>query len=533
MNYDYLIIGSGFGGSVSALRLSEKGYKVAIVEQGKWMNSNDFENAGSGLKNLLWSPPMGMKGYFFQEFFKHITIIGGVGVGGGSLVYAAVLLKPKDAFYNDPAWSHLGVDWKNELKEYYETASHMLGIEINPNFGIQDDYLKRTAEKMNVGSTFGSVPNGIYFGTPEEKKKDPYFGGDGPDRSGCYLCGECLTGCPHGSKNTLDKNYLYFAQKNGVEILTDRKAENIVPKENGKYVVELCDPHKKKKKYPSLTAANVIISAGVLGTLDLLFRCRDVTKTMPDISRKLGTLVRTNSEAIVSVLDSDENIDLTRGTTISSDFYPNETTHVTQNRFPRAYNFMRFFCAPLIDDDKPFRRSMRSIRQFIFHPLKSTLVMRSKNFHKRVTTLTVMQNLDNYMAFTYGRSVMMKFSHRLKSKRVKGKEAPSNLPIANETARVLAEVTGGIPANVIMESVGNLSTTAHILGGCHMGKDKDEGVIDTNHQLFGYPGLYVIDASAIPANVGVNPSLTVTALAERAMSKVEEKVRKEKAEFKN
>ncbi len=272
MNYDYVIIGSGFGGSVSALRLAEKGYKVAIVEQGKWMNSNDFENAAGSLKNLLWSPPMGMKGYFFQELFKHITIIGGVGVGGGSLVYAAVLLEPKDVFYNDPAWSHLGIDWKKELKGHYETASHMLGIEINPNFDIQDDYLKRTAEKMNVGSTFGSVPNGIYFGTPEKKKKDPYFGGEGPDRSGCYLCGECLTGCPHGSKNTLDKNYLYFAQKNGVEIITNRKAENIVPKENGKYIVELCDPHKSKTKYPSITAGNVVISAGVLGTLDLLFK---------------------------------------------------------------------------------------------------------------------------------------------------------------------------------------------------------------------------------------------------------------------
>ncbi len=520
MNYDYIIIGSGFGGSVSALRLSEKGYRVAVVEQGKWMHSNDFESTAGSLKNLLWAPPMGMKGYFFQEFFKHITIIGGVGVGGGSIVYAAVLLEPKDDFYNDPAWSHLGVGWKSELKEHYKTASKMLGIEKNPNFDIQDDYLKRTAEKMNAGSTFGPVPNGIYFGTPEEKKQDPYFGGEGPDRSGCYLCGECLTGCPYGSKNSLDKNYLYFAQKNGVEILTNRKAENIIPKENGKYVVEMCDPHKTKKKFPSITANNIVLSGGVLGTLDLLFRCRDITKTLPHISQKLGTLVRTNSEAIVGILDSDEDVDLTRGTTISSDFYPDDKTHITQNRFPKAYNFMRFYGAPLIDDDNPLRRTVRSIGRFIFHPKKSTAVMRSKNYYKRITALTVMQNLDNHMAFTYGRSPMTKFAHRLKSKKVKGKEAPSNLSIANKTAEVMAEVTGGIPMNIISESVGNISTTAHILGGCHMGKDKDEGVIDTNHQVFGYPGLYVVDASAIPANVGVNPSLTVSALAERAMSKV-------------
>lgn len=520
MTYDYIIIGSGFGGSVSALRLSEKGYRVAVIEQGKWLNSNDFASAENSVKQLLWSPALGTKGYFFQEFFKHITIVGGVGVGGGSLVYAAVLLEPKDEFYSDPAWNSLGVDWKSELSDHYQTASEMLGIETNPNFDIQDQYLKKTAELMNAGDTFAPVPNGIYFGTPEKKVPDPYFDGRGPDRSGCYLCGQCMTGCPHGSKNSLDKNYLYLAQKNGVEIITCRKAENIVPLEKGGYRLELCDPHKKRKKYPFMTAKNIVLSAGVLGTLELLFKCRDITKSLPDISPKLGTLVRTNSEAIVGVLDSDPDIDLTQGTAISSEFYPDSKTHITQNRFAKGYDFIKWYLGPLVDDDRPLRRALRVLLQFILHPKRSSTAFRCKTFYRRISALTVMQNVDNQIAFTFGRSIMEKFGYRLKSQKVVGKEAPSNLSIANKTAQVMAKATEGIPLNMMTESIGNLSTTAHILGGCRIGKSKSEGVIDVNHEVFGYPGLFVVDASAIPANVGVNPSLTITALSERAMSKI-------------
>lgn len=247
MTYDYIIIGSGFGGSVSALRLAEKGYKVAVIEMGKHLTSNDFEHGCKSMRHFIWNPLLGFKGYFFQEIFKHLAIIGGVGVGGGSNVYGAVLLEPKDEFYSDSAWNYFGIDWKDELAEHYKTASRMLGIETNPNMGIQDEYLKQTAKKMGAESTFGPVPSGIYFGNPEEIQNDPYFKGEGPSRVGCHLCGKCMTGCPHGSKNTLDKNYLYFAQKHGAEIIADRKAENIIPLPNGGYKVELCCPHSKKK----------------------------------------------------------------------------------------------------------------------------------------------------------------------------------------------------------------------------------------------------------------------------------------------
>ena len=520
MVYDYVIIGSGFGGSVAALRLAEKGYTVAILEMGKHLTSDDFDNGCKSVRNLIWQPAIGMKGYFLQEVFAHLAVIGGVGVGGGSNVYAAVLLEPKDDFYSDTSWSDLGVNWKDELAVHYETASLMLGVEKNPFFGTQDEYLKKTAESMGAGETFGPVPSGIYFGKSEIKKSDPYFDGQGPSRTGCHLCGKCMTGCPHGSKNSLDKNYLYLAQKKGVRILPGRKAENIIPLSGGGYTVRVCDPHSKRKKYPSVSGKNLIVAGGVLGTLDLLYRCREITKTLPEISAQLGTLVRTNSEAIVGVMDSDPGADMANGPSISSEFYPDKYTHITQNRFSHGYDFMKWYFGPLIDDSNPVRRSLRTLFNYMAHPFQSCASLFGGNFYRRITALTVMQNHDNRLAFDYGRSLYSFFGYRLKSRKLKAFSAPSNLPVANKTAKTMAEISNGTPLNFLSESIGNISTTAHILGGCHMGNSKDNGVIDTNHEVFGYPGLYIMDGSSISANVGVNPSLTICALAERAVKRI-------------
>ena len=521
MEFDFVVIGSGFGGSVSALRLAEKGYRVAVVEQGRWVTPHDMEAAADSQRNLFWMPEIGLTGHFRQTVYRHLGIVGGVGVGGGSLVYAAVLLKPKADFYRDPSWSHLGIDWQQEMEPFYEKAGRMLGITKNPSLDKMDAFLEQTAREMGVHETFGPTPMGIYFGTPETLAEDPFFDGRGPSRTGCHLCGECLTGCPHGAKNSLDKNYLYLAQKAGAVILPERKAVNIIPVENGGYRIMLRHPTKRLKTYRPITAGKVVLSAGVLGTLELLFRCRDVTRTLPDISREMGTVVRTNSEAIVGVLSPDPALDLSRGTTISSDFYPDKHTHVTQNRFPRGYTFMKWYFGPLVDHGQPLIRSLTTLAKIMVHPGLTAKNWLARNWHKRVTMLTVMQNLDNRVSLTYGRSLAFLYAkRRLKSHKVAGKAAPTNLPVANRVAGVLAKITGGRPLNIIMESVGNLSFTAHILGGCHMGTSPDNGVVDTRHQVFNYPGLYVVDGASVSANVGVNPSLTIAAMAERAMDSI-------------
>jgi cholesterol oxidase len=522
MDYDFAVVGSGFGGSVSALRLSEKGYKVAVLEQGGWVTPEDIEEADNHINRLNWMPALGLSGYFSQDFYRHVTLVRGVGVGGGSHVYAAVLLKPKDAFYADPAWSSLGIDWKKALSPHYETASAMLGVVSNPVMDKQDAFLRKTTEKMGALDTFGPTPNGIYFGTPEVMAPDPYFDGKGPHRTGCHLCGRCLTGCPYGSKNTLDKNYLYLAQRLGAVILPLRKVVNILPEAGGGYSIFSRHPVKPFRKYSPIKAKKVILAGGVVGTLELLFYCRDVKKTLPNISPQLGRVVRTNSEAIVGALAADEGLDLTRGTAISSHFYPNPDTHITQNRFPNGYTYMKFFTGPLIDHANPKVRTLKTLLTILTRPSSLYKQWAAKNWNKRVTVLTVMQHLDNQLSFEYGRKASYFFRRGLKSRPVKGKQAPTFLPVANEAARKLAEACGGEPLNILTESIGNTATTAHILGGCHMGDSEKNGVIDTHHRVFGYSGLYVVDGSAVSANVGANPSLTITALAERAMSLIPE-----------
>ncbi len=515
MDYDVIIIGSGFGGSVPALRLTEKGYRVAVLEQGRRVTPDDMRAADESLRKLAWVPQIGYRGFFVQHTFKHVAIVGGVGVGGGSLVYAAVLLRPGDAFFRDPVWSNLGVDWKEELEGPYDTASSMLGIVTNTDHGKMDDWLEATACAMGAGDTFGPVPQGILFGNAGERMADPFFGGAGPNRTACTRCGGCLTGCADGAKNTLDKNYLYLAEAGGAQIFAERKVHSIRPLHGGGYEVQSVDPFSPRKTHAPLTAAKVIVAAGVVGTLDLLFRCRDELGTLPRISRRLGEIVRTNSEAIVAALSPNVDEDLTHGAAISSHFYLGDHTHITQNRFPAGYDFMRWYQGPLVDGSTPLRRALRVFGQTLLHPFRSLRCWFAKNWHKRVVVLTVMQNADNQIGFRFKRSLLWPFKRRLSSHVAAGREVPAYIPEANEAARKLAAHIGGTAHNTLVESVGNMSVTAHILGGCAIGAGPEHGVVDIDHQVFGHPGLFVTDASAIPANVGVNPSLTITALAER------------------
>jgi cholesterol oxidase len=517
-HYDFAIVGSGFGGSVSALRLVEKGYRVVVLEQGHRVDPARIEAAEHGLRQLLWEPRARAFGFFAQQLFRHVGILGGVGVGGGSLVYGAVLLRPGRPFFEDPSWARLGVDWQRELAIHYATAERMLGKATTPDFGTMDEYLRRTAAALGAEGTFGPTPNGIYFGERGQTREDPFFGGEGPARTGCTRCGRCLTGCAEGSKNTLDKNYLHLAERKGVVVLPLHRVTRLEPSSGG-YRIESEDPTTRRANSP-VTAARVVLAAGVVGTLELLFRARDEHGTLPSISARLGTSVRTNSEAIVGVVHDDPPADLAEGAAISSHFHVNAHTHVTQNRFGPGYGFMRFTATPMIDDALPWRRALRTLLASVVPRWPILRAALRRDWHRRVTVLTVMQHVDNEIEFRFGRSLLSPWRKRLRSFAARGKRPPTYLPEAHAAARALAREAGGTPFNFAPESVGNLSMTAHILGGCPMGTGAQDGVIDASHQVFGCPGLYVVDGSAVSANVGVNPSLTITALAERAMSLV-------------
>lgn len=512
---DFVIVGSGFGGAVSALRLAEKGYSVVVLEQGRRIGRGEIAEAKRDVRKLFYEPALGMHGFFTQRFFRHVGIVGGVGVGGGSLVWGSVLLEPKEAFFRDPAWSRFGVDWENELRPHYETAKRMLGRTTNPLMTEMDDLLRTTAKRMGAAHTFGPTPVGIYFGKPGVTAKDPYFDGDGPPRTGCVFCGGCLTGCPHGSKNSLDYNYLFLAQRHGACVMSERKVTRIQPLPRGGYEVRYRDPLGRLPEYPPIRAKNVVLAAGVLGTLELLFRARDQDQTLPDLSPRLGETVRTNSEAIVAVLHPDVNKDLTHGVAISSHFHANPHTHITQNRFPENYAYMRFLMTHLVDGANPLRRALRTLKLVLLKPGVLFQNWFARRWTRRISVLTVMQHLDNELQFRFRRSLVMPWKRRLKSATARGQRAPTYLREANDAARAFAHACGGTPLNAAPESLAGLSVTAHILGGCRMGRNAMDGVIDERHQVHGYPGLYVMDGSVIAANLGVNPSLTITAMAER------------------
>ncbi len=528
-HYDFVVVGSGFGGSVSALRLVEKGYRVAVLEQGKRVSSETMRQAAQSVTKLTWLPQLGMKGFFAQRFFRHIGLIQGVGVGGGSLVYAAVLLRPKDGFYQSNNWNQLA-DWKQELAPHYDTASRMLGIAKNPYQGEMDWQLQRTANALGHSASWGPVPQGIFFGESGVTVPDPYFSGAGPERTGCNQCGHCISGCHVGAKNSLDRNYLYLAEKLGVEIFPETRVEKLCQLPGGGYRISARKTLRGERKTVDFIADKVVLAAGVVGTLELLFRCRDQYRTLPSISSSLGNTLRTNSEALVASLARDKSLDLSTGTTISSDFYFGTDTHITQNRIPPSQSFMRFYMGPLVDGEIPWKRGLKTLLTLLRRPWRSTVAWRTKDWSKRATVLTVMQILDNSLSIRLGRHWWAPWKFGLKTVVSEGQRAPTYLAKANAAARALAEQSNGDPLNILGESVGNLSLTAHILGGCIIGAGPREGVIDTRHRLFGYPDIYVTDASAIPANVGVNPSLTITAMAERCMSLIPAKVPKRDTE---
>ena len=524
--FDYVVVGSGFGGSVSAMRLAEKGYRVLVLERGKRYDDEDFARSNWLVWKYLWAPALRCFGILQITILKGVTILHGSGVGGGSLGYANVLEVPDDRLFAAPAWRHLA-DWKEVLRPHYETASRMLGVAPNPRMSAADDVLKGIATEMGQEETFRATRVGVFFGEEGKEVPDPYFGGEGPPRCGCTYCGGCMVGCRYNGKNTLPKNYLYFAEKLGVEVRPEAQVVDLRPLPQGQADQARYEVVYKRstgwlvKRNHRVRARNVVMSAGVLGTVRLLLNCRDVVRSLPGLSPRLGDMVRTNSESLVGATERDREVDYSKGLAITSIFSADEVTCVEPVRYPDGSSVMRLMVAPLVSSGQAVAmRLIRILGLVLRHPLDFLRSQILPGWAYRTTILLVMQTEDNRMSLRLGRSPFTLFQRGLVSKPDAEHTVPARIDMAHQVVRDFAARANGVPAGSFSENLLNMPMTAHILGGCPMGTDAGDGVVALDCQVHNYPGLYVVDGSIVPANPGVNPSLTITALAEYAMSRI-------------
>lgn len=509
--FDFIIIGSGFGGSVSAMRLAQKGYSVAVIEKGKRYKPQDFAKTNWEVKKFLWAPVLKCFGIQQITLLKGVMLLHGAGVGGGSLVYANTLMKPHDPVFKSSVWpAH--IDWLNELNPYFETAKKMLGVTTNKIISEAENIIQQLGQEMKVPETFHLTEVGVYFG--DKNQQDPYFGGEGPARNGCTGCGACMVGCRDGGKNTLDKNYLYFAEKWGAQVFPELHVKEITPNQHG-YEVTAYDVNQVFKKSKTVfKSKKVILASGVLGSIELLFKNKEVYKTLPHVSEKLGHHVKTNGESICGITSFETDKDLSKGIAIGSAIHPDQYTKIEPVRYNSGSSVMRFLAVPLTGKGNKFVRPLKLVVTTILRLPRIVKLFAVKDWAKQSVILLFMQTLDFQMKLKLGRSVFSFGRKSLVGSAQKG-EWPSYFEAAQQATKIVAKLINGEGQNATSEVLLATPATAHILGGCNIGKNSSEGVIDSNHEVFGHKGLYVCDGSVIPANLGVNPSLTITALAER------------------
>lgn len=522
-DYDWVIVGSGFGGSVSALRLAEKGYRVAVIEVGRRFEDRDFAKTAWNLRRYFWMPKLGLRGIMRMTPFKDVFVVSGSGVGGGSLGYANTLYRPRTSFYTDPQWNGL-TDWERELGPHYVTAERMLGVTLYRDEGPADELLHRYAAETGADSTYAHTQVGVHFGEPGETVPDPYFGGEGPDRTGCIKCGSCMVGCRYNAKNTLVKNYLYFAEKLGVRIFPGRQVSSIRPigADDGSDGYRLATERSGsilRRRPAGITAKGVIVSAGALGTNNLLANCSHADD-LPRLSPRVGHVVRTNSESIQAVTAPDDSRDFSNSIAITSSIYPDPDTHIEVVTYGKAGDIMSRLFTVMTGRGSRLTRPVKWFGAMARHPLNTLkLFFKPRFWSQRTVILLVMQSIDSAMRLKpipkkFGRGV------RLQTEQDPERPNPTFIQAAEDATRWFAEEIDGIAQSSVAESALNIPTTAHILGGAVVGAGPDSGVIDLDGNVFGYENLLVCDGSAVPANPGVNPSLTITAMTERAMSKI-------------
>jgi len=520
-DYDWLVIGSGFGGSVAALRLSEKGHRVAVLECGRRFGDDDLPRSTWDLRRYFYAPKLGLRGIFRLSTFRDVAVVSGAGVGGGSLGYANTLYRAPKRFYEDGQWAGLN-DWETALAPHYAEAERMLGVtEVVPD-DPADQLLREYGREIGADATYAKTRVGVFFGEPGVTVPDPFFGGAGPDRAGCIACGRCMVGCPHNAKNTLPKNYLWLAERAGAEILPEREAVDVRPvgapdgSEGYEVVTERPGAWLRRDRR-TLRARGVVIAAGALGTNKLLFRCRH-SGSLPNVSETLGRGVRTNSEAILAVTLPKDDTDLIKRVAITSSVYPDPDTHIETVTYGDAGDSMSLLYTLMVGDGTRVTRPLKLLGTIARHPLKLLRTISPRGWSRRTIIVLVMQTLDNAISLVPRRT--LRGGIRLQTAQDPERPNPTFIPVANHFAEWLAERTGGIAQSSIMEAVLNTPSTAHILGGAVIGADPSRGVVDARQRVFGYENLLVCDGAAIPANVGVNPSLTITALAEHAMSHI-------------